>query len=84
MRATLFIVPLAAIGLSGCAAALTHQAREKLEAQCAAKGMHFVETSSKSTELLVAGQSEVSGACVGPGDPQYVTPQQPRANSRQS
>jgi hypothetical protein len=79
-----FIAPAAVIGLSGCAAALTHQAREKLQAQCAAKEMQFVETGSKSTELLVAGQSEVSGECVGPGDPRYINPRQPPVNTQQS
>jgi hypothetical protein len=84
MRVTWVVVPFIAIVLTGCAAGLTHQAREKLQAQCAAKGMQFVETSSKSTDLLVASQSEVSGECVGPGDPRYVNPQQPPAPSQKS
>jgi hypothetical protein len=75
MKISWIVVPLVAMGLSGCAAQLSHQAREKLKADCAARGMQFVETGSKQTELLVAGQSEVSGECVGPGDPRYVAPQ---------
>jgi hypothetical protein len=84
MRTTWFIAPFVVIGLSGCATQLTHQAREKLQAQCAAKGMQFVETSSRSTEMVVAAQAEVSGECVGPGDPRYVDPQKPPAPSQKS
>ena len=76
MQRAWLVVPVIVVGLSGCAAMLTNQARDKMRADCAARGMQFVETSSKSTELIVAEQAEVSGTCVGPGDPRYVNPPQ--------
>ena len=74
MRKTWLIVPITVAGLAGCTAMLTNQGREKLRAECAAKGLQFVETSAKSTEMIVAEQAEVSGECVGPGDPRSVNP----------
>ena len=74
MQKTWLIVPIIVAGLVGCTTMLTNQGREKLRAECAAKGLQFVETSAKSTEMIVAEQAEVSGECVGPGDPRYVNP----------
>ena len=74
MKLTWIIVPLAAIGLTGCASMLQKDAVAKLKADCAAKGMQFVQTDSKQTELLVVSSAEVSGVCVSPGDPRYVAP----------
>ena len=78
MRFSWIVVPVVAAGLAGCAAMLADQGREKLKADCTARGMQFVETGSKQTELVVAGSSEVSGFCVGPGDPRYVAPAPPK------
>ena len=72
MRATWIMVPLAIMGLGGCAAALSEQGVAQLKAECAAKGMQFVQTGSRQTDLLVVAQSKVSGECVGPGDPRYI------------
>jgi hypothetical protein len=55
---------------------LEADARSKLKAQCEAKGMQFVETESKKTELIVVSRAQVTGECVGPGDPRYVQPTQ--------
>ncbi len=74
MRAIWIVAPLAVIGLTGCSVVLKDEAVAKLKADCAAKGMQFVQTDSKQTELIVVSQAEVSGICVGPGDPRYVPP----------
>jgi hypothetical protein len=74
MKYALILVPLVAFGLTGCSFAMKDQAIASLKAQCAAKGMQFVQTDSKQTELLVVSQAQVSGECVGPGDPRYVAP----------
>jgi hypothetical protein len=76
MKKAWLVVPFVMVGLTGCAAMLTNQARAKMRADCEAKGLQFVETSAKSTELIVAEQAEVSGMCVGPGDPRYINPSQ--------
>ena len=74
MRAIWIVGPLIMIGLAGCAVALKSQAVTQLQAQCAAKGLQFVETGSKVNELVVESEAEVSGECVSPGDPRYVEP----------
>jgi hypothetical protein len=76
---TIWIVaPLVIFGLAGCSVVLKNEVVAKLKADCAAKGMQFVQTDSKQTELVVVSQAEVSGVCVGPGDPRYVPPTSPK------
>ena len=77
MKKAWLVVPLVAVGLTGCAAMMTDQARAKMRADCEARGLQFVETGSKTTELIVAQQAEVRGMCVGPGDPRYINPPPP-------
>lgn len=74
MRAIVLLIPLGAIALTGCSVAMKGEAVAKLKATCAAQGMQFVQTDAKQTELLVYGSSEVTGVCVGPNDPRYVSP----------
>ena len=77
MKIKYFVLPLALVSLSACSVALEANARSDLQAQCAAKGMQFVVTDAKKTELLVVSSAQVTGVCVGPGDPRYVPPKAP-------
>ncbi|HLY05854.1 MAG TPA: hypothetical protein VKR31_08920 [Rhizomicrobium sp.] len=77
MRFSWIVVPFVVAGLTGCAAVLTSKGRETLRADCAAKGMQYVETSVKETDLVFVSHSQVEGVCVGPGDPRYVAPSTP-------
>jgi hypothetical protein len=73
-RVQIIAVLLASTILGGCSIVLEKDAVSQLQKQCAAKGMQFIQTDSKKTELLVVAQAQVSGVCVGPGDPRYVAP----------
>lgn len=75
MRASWIIAAVAALSIAGCSAVANHQAVDNAKAQCAAKGMQFYQTDSHLTELILLGESEVAGVCVGPGDPHYVSGQ---------
>ena len=69
-------VIIAAAGLlmlCGCATHLEKGATRNLEAQCAAMGRQFVKTESKKTEALVVASATVTGECIGPDDPRYVS-----------
>lgn len=37
-------------------------------------GKQFVEKNAEIHEALVVSEAEVSGQCVGPGDPGYIAP----------
>jgi hypothetical protein len=74
MRLIDAIIPLAITALCGCSTVLADSARADLEAQCAEQGMQFVETERELNENIVMSSAAVSGFCVGPGDPRYVTP----------
>lgn len=74
MKTGRIIALLAAVGLAGCSVVLKDAAVAKLQADCAAKGLQFHQETTKETELVVISQAEVSGECVGPGDPRYVPP----------
>lgn len=72
MRTTWMIAALAASALAGCSEVADHQATSNAQTECQAKGMQFYQTDSHRTELLLFGEAEVQGVCVGPGDPHYV------------
>ena len=72
MKSVRLLLPLLPLALSGCAATLSENAVAQLKAECAAKGMQFVQTGNHQTELVVVSQARVEGECVGPGDPRYV------------
>lgn len=74
MRFSWIVVPFAVTGLAGCATMLTSKGRETLKADCAAKGMQFVETGVRENDLIFVSHSQVTGVCVGPGDSRYVAP----------
>ena len=65
-------IGLMATALAGCAAQLEQEATANLEADCAAKGMQFVKTTSEKSDNLVLYSARVGGECVGPSDPRYV------------
>ena len=70
-------VTLLALILSACAAQLEKDATVKLEADCAAMHLQFVKVSSEKSDNPIFSQAKVSGVCVGPGDPRYVSPATP-------
>ena len=70
-------IGLVAMTLAGCAAQLEQQATANLEADCAAKGMQFVKTSSEKSDNLILYSARVGGECIGPGDPRFVPPTPP-------
>lgn len=65
----------AALALAGCAAALEQSAAKGLEAKCAEMGLQFVKTESRRTEAVVVSSASVTGECVGPTDPRWVSPE---------
>lgn len=65
---------LLSASLSNCAAQLEQQAIIKLQADCAARGLQFVQTSSQKTDNPILSEAQVSGECVGPTDPRYRPP----------
>ena len=62
----------AAFALSGCADFAANMALRDAQARCAKEGKQFVQEQVKKTELVVVSSAQVSGHCVGPGDPGYV------------
>ena len=72
MKVIWVAAPLMLIALTSCSTVLKADAVKQLQSQCAAKGMQFVQTHAKQTELLVVSSAEVTGECVGPGDPRYL------------
>ena len=63
-----------AILVGACSTILANNAIEQLKAQCAEKGMQFVVGETKTREGIFIASAEVSGYCVGPGDPRFVPP----------
>ena len=61
-----------AVFVAGCSTILANNALQQLQAQCAEKGMQFVAEETKTREGIFISSAEVSGYCVGPGDPRYV------------
>ncbi len=72
MKTIWIIGPLVAVGLIGCAEMLKNNAIEKLKADCAGRGLQFVQTEATAREYVLVSKAEVSGECVGPGDPRYM------------
>jgi hypothetical protein len=70
----LLLIALLGGSLPSCAAQLEQQAITKLKADCAAKGLQFVQTGSQKTDNPIISEAQVSGECVGPTDPRYVSP----------
>lgn len=75
MKLSAAIIPMAITALCGCSTVLADSARADLEAQCAEQGMQFVETERELNENIIMSSAAVSGFCVGPGDPRYITPE---------
>ena len=75
MRRVWIIAPAVVTGVAmaaaGCAEQLKDQAIMKLEAECAAKGMQFVQEMATARDGLFVSTASVSGQCVGPGHPLY-------------
>jgi len=65
------IAPAVVMAVAGCAEQLKNNAVEKLEAECAAKGMQFVQEMATARDGLFVSTASVSGQCVGPGHPLY-------------
>ena len=65
-------IGLVAMSLAGCAAQLEQEATAKLEADCAAKGMQFVKTTSETSENPIVSRAQVAGECIGPSDSRYT------------
>jgi len=63
-----------ALLLSGCSGMLAGKALKDAQAQCAAKGMQFVQDSKELHDNPIYSSAAVSGRCVGPDDPAYVKP----------
>lgn len=74
MKKTQIAAVAAALGmLSGCATYLEEGATKNAAAQCEAMGKQFVKTDSKKTEAIVVSSATVTGECIGPEDPRYVS-----------
>jgi hypothetical protein len=56
---------------------LEGQALKTVQAQCAAKGMQFVQDTKELHDNPIYSSATVSGRCVGPDDPAYVKPKVP-------
>lgn len=74
MKVFRILIPLGAVALCACSTVLASSASSQLEAQCAERGMQFVETDRELNEGLVISSASVSGICVGPEDPRFVPP----------
>ncbi len=66
----------AAMVLSGCADMAADMAVREAQAKCAKEGKQFVQDKVDKTEMIVVSAAQVSGHCVGPGDPGYVPPKE--------
>ena len=64
----------AALALAGCANMAADMAISDAQAKCAKEGKQFVQDKVEKTEMIVVSAAQVSGHCVGPGDPGYVPP----------
>jgi hypothetical protein len=64
----------AALALAGCANMAADMAVRDAQAKCAKEGKQFVQEKVDKTEMIVVSAAQVSGHCVGPGDPGYVPP----------
>jgi hypothetical protein len=71
MRCVWIVAPAVVLAVAGCAEALKNNAIEKLEAECAMKGMQFVQEMATARDGLFVSTASVSGQCVGPGHPLY-------------
>ena len=60
--------------LSGCASFAADVALKDAEAKCARQGKQFAMDKAEKTELIVVAAAQVSGHCVGPAEPGYVSP----------
>ena len=65
------IAPAVVMAVAGCSEQLKNNAIDKLEAECAAKGMQFVQEMATARDGLFVSTASVSGQCVGPGHPLY-------------
>jgi len=63
---------IAALALVGCADMAADMAVRDAQAKCAKEGKQFVQDKVDKTEMIVVSAAQVSGRCVGPGDPGYV------------
>ena len=66
----------AALALAGCANVAADMALRDAQAGCAKEGKQFVQDKVDKTEMIVVSAAQVSGHCVGPGDPAYVPPKE--------
>jgi hypothetical protein len=69
----IFIIGCAVL-VSACAMVLANDAERQLRAQCEAKGLQFVLEDRKAKEGVFVSTAQVTGYCVGPGDPRYMPP----------
>ncbi len=72
----IFVLALAVPLLGGCSGMLAGQALKDAQAQCAAKGLQFVQDNVEKHDNPIYSSASVAGRCVGPGDPAYVPPKQ--------
>ncbi|KHL26447.1 hypothetical protein PK98_08455 [Croceibacterium mercuriale] len=61
-----------AVALTGCATMAQNEARSDAVAQCAARGMRFLEQSATAREGLIISTGSVSGECIGADDPRWA------------
>jgi hypothetical protein len=76
MRTFGIIGVMSALALGGCADMAANMALKDAQAKCGKDGKQFVQDKVEKTELIVVSGAQVSGHCVGPGDPGYVPPKQ--------
>ena len=73
-NARLFWIIAPALLTAACANILANDAERQLRAQCEEKGLQFVLEERKAREGIIVSSAQVSGYCVGPGDPRFVPP----------
>lgn len=77
------VAALMAMPLAGCVSAEQEKAAaiEKAQAHCAVEGKQFILKNATANAhyglVMNSADAEVSGVCVGPGDPGYVAPPAP-------
>jgi hypothetical protein len=77
------ILVVTAVSLAGCVSAEQEKqlAIKKAQDHCASEGKQFVMKDASADEhfglVTNTAHAEVTGACVGPGDPGYVAPAAP-------
>jgi hypothetical protein len=74
MKTTQILALLLFPALSGCAAQLERDITAQARAHCESEGKQFVKTASERSDGLIVSKAQVTGQCVGPGDPGYVAP----------